>query len=469
MRARAAVLLATLLFAGTAPSHAAPAPRVPERAPGPESAPVQHLEGESVIGANDLARLLDATKFWRADVRKLELRVHSHRVLLTADNPYVIVDQSTIRLPSPVRSRGGELQAPVALLDSLPSDSTMNRLVVDPRAGVVLVVPPGGVVGTPRVSVGEGVTRIVFPVDQPEDAEVAGRARAHFRVRFPGYFAGVFSESLRTGVLRGLHVLPSVTGCAFEVSLSTEAQGFRLVRDVNARRVTLELSRNAGAAWEPFAPEGPPGPRALRVVVLDPGHGGADEGVRVAGVTEKTLTLALARRLKGEIERRLHARVVLTRDQDRSLAVEERAEIANRAHADVVLSLHFDGLPGSRVGGATAYCPPADTRASAQPLGGVGAGAIWLLPWREVSARHAVESRELAEALLSTLELHGLGPTRLREHLAYPQRGVNAPGLMLECAMLTSESDRARVSTTEGLDAIAQAIVDGLEAYRRNE
>ena len=459
----AALTLAALALAAVPPA------KTGERENAPDSAPVRRLNGEPVLGANDLARLLDATKFWRSDVRKLELRVRSHRLLLTADNPFVIVDQSTVRLPFPVRSRGGELHVPIALIDSLPADSSINRLVYDPRAGVVLVVPPGGVVGTPRVSVADGVTRITFPMDEPEEAEVVGRARGHFRLRFTGYFAGVIPESPRTGMLRGIHVLPAVSGSAFEVALSTEAQGFRLVRDTAGRRATLELSRSAASSWERFAPEGPPGPRALRVVVLDPGHGGSDAGFSVDGVVEKQLALALSRRLKVEIEHRLHARVVLTRDQDRGLGARERAEAANRAHADVVLSLHFDGLPLSRARGASAFCPPADARSNAQRLGGVGPGAIALLPWRDVAARHAVQSRALAEALLSSLDLHGLGPTRLREHLAYPQRGVNAPGVMLECAMLTSAADRARLSTTQGLDDLAQAIIEGLVAYQRNE
>jgi N-acetylmuramoyl-L-alanine amidase len=444
-------------------------PHLLERTPGPDSAPVQWVDGERMIGANDLARLLDATKFWRADVRKLELRVHAHRVLINADNPWAIVDESTLRLPVPVRSRGGELKVPIALIDSLPRDSTINRLAYDPRAGVVVVVPPGGVVGAPRVSVAEGITRIVIPVDHPEDAAVVARARAHFRLRFAGYFAGVLPDSMHQGLVRGMHTLPAVIGSALEVTVSSDAQGFRLLREMAAKRVTLEFSRAPLSAWESFAPELPPGPRALRVVVLDPGHGGSDAGVSTGGVLEKNLTLDLARRLRGEIERRLRARVILTREDDRSVDGPQRAQAANRAHADIVLSLHFDGLPLSRARGASAYCPPADVSATAGQLGGMGPSAIVLLPWRDVAARHAVASRALAEAVLSSLELRGMGPTRLRERLPYPLLGVNAPGLLLECATLSFASDRARVTSPAGLEALAQAITDGLEAYQRNE
>ncbi len=60
-----------------------------------------------------------------------------------------------------------------------------------------------------------------------------------------------------------------------------------------------------------------------------------------------------------------------------------------------------------------------------------------------------------------------MGPTRLRERLPYPLLGVNAPGMLLECATLTAPADRARLGA-DGLDAMARAIVDGLEAYQRN-
>ena len=91
------------------------------------------------------------------------------------------------------------------------------------------------------------------------------------------------------------------------------------------------------------------------------------------------------------------------------------------------------------------------------------------MPWRDVATRHAVRSRELAEAVLSAFELRGLGPARLREMLPYTLLGVNAPGLMLECATLTSEADRARVLSHAGIAELAGAITAGIDAYARAE
>ena len=64
----------------------------------PESGPTRSLDGETYVGVNDLARLLDATKYWRSDVRKLVLRARAHRIQLTVDNPFALIDDRTVRL-----------------------------------------------------------------------------------------------------------------------------------------------------------------------------------------------------------------------------------------------------------------------------------------------------------------------------------------------------------------------------------
>jgi len=436
--------------------------------PGPESIPVREAEGVSMVAAADIAQLLDASKFWRGDLRKLELRTSAHRVVLTIDNPFVVIDDHTVRLAAAVRSIDGELFAPVALVDSLPREATLARLYHDASRRVVLRVPPAGIVTGPRVAVESGATTLTFPVDRPDEVVVAGRDRAHFRVRFSGFYAGSLPAGFPEGsVVRAVRPIATAGGSAFEIEVAPEAAGFRLDSDVPGRRVTLAFETAPSGGLERFAPEGPSGPRAIHVVVLDPGHGGTDLGVTVRGAIEKDLTLQLARLVKTELERRMRTRVVLTRDDDRELTGAQRAERANQARADLVISLHFDGLPEGRARGATAYCPPATfVTTGREPAAG---GPIPLIPWRDVALRHAVAARELSGDLLSALELRAQGPTRLREILPYPMLGVNAPGLLLECATLTSDADRARVTAPHGLAELAATIAEGIEAWQRNE
>ncbi len=458
---RAALRLTLALLALFAPSALADAV---------ETVPVTRVEGVAHLSANDLARLLDAAKFWRADVRKLSLRMGSHQLVLTVDNPFVVADDRTLRLVTPVLSVRGEILVPVELLDSLPRDSSLARLLYDSRSGRVMVLPAGGTVGTPRVTASEAGTRITFPTDGVADASIANRSRKHFRVRLDGFFSGQLPDSLPPdGLILGLRSIASATGSAFELELSPETEAYRVVREPRAGRVAIEFSRSTGWGLEAFAPEGPRGWRALRVVALDPGHGGDDTGVSVGEAVEKDLTLALARQLKWEIERRLPVRVVLTRDRDVALSVAQRAQVANKARADLVISLHFDGFPDPGARGATAYCPPATFAAKGAEARTGGGRQIAVLPWSDVATRHAVQARALADAVLGVMELKGLGPTRQREMLALNLFGVNAPGIVLECATLTALGDRDRVTGPRGLADLAAGIAEGIVAYQRND
>lgn len=444
----------------------APAPPVTAALPAAgASAPVKPVDGVPCIGANDLARLLDGAKYWRADVRKLVIRTAGHRLTLTADVPIVILDDRTLRLDAPVRSKGGELQVPVSLIPQLPRDSTGARLEYDAAAGRVRATPPGGWVGSPQVTVTAEGTRVTIATERPEEAGIASRSRRHFRVRLPGAFGGALPESLPGGSLvRSVARLPGAGGVTLQFEIAPEAEGFRTVSAPG--RWTLEFLRAGGE--ERFAPESPPGPRPLRVVVLDPGHGGEDAGTQVEGAVEKDLALALARQLAGDLERR-GVRVVMTRTGDERMPQEARAEIANRARADVVVSLHFDGFPGSKARGATAWCPPASFAEPARDARAAALAPVTLTPWRDVALRHAVESRALGEAVSTALEQRGLGPARARERLTHALLGVNAPGVTLECATLTSPEDRARVLSPGGLRDLAAAIAEGLFAYQRHD
>lgn len=115
------------------------------------------------------------------------------------------------------------------------------------------------------------------------------------------------------------------------------------------------------ALFAPATPRPMPSPKTRQtgfgdlVVVLDPGHGGIDPGAEREGVVEADLMLTFARQLQETLLRAGGLRVVMTRDSDVFVPLEERVTIARRAGADVFLSLHADALAQGRATGATVY------------------------------------------------------------------------------------------------------------------
>ncbi len=93
------------------------------------------------------------------------------------------------------------------------------------------------------------------------------------------------------------------------------------------------------------------------VLVVDPGHGGDNAGcLAFDGALEKQVTLLMALELQAELARRLpHARVVLTREEDITLPLQRRVEIANAVEADAFISLHANASPDATQQGFETY------------------------------------------------------------------------------------------------------------------
>jgi N-acetylmuramoyl-L-alanine amidase len=102
-------------------------------------------------------------------------------------------------------------------------------------------------------------------------------------------------------------------------------------------------------------PESPPDPRP--VIVIDPGHGGPDNGTQSGNETEKNLVLEFALALRDRIEKSGKYRVVMTRTDDTFIPLNDRVRIARNQSAALLVSIHADALP-RREGdaqGATIY------------------------------------------------------------------------------------------------------------------
>ena len=99
-----------------------------------ETVPTQRLDDHTAIGVNTLARLVGGTKYWRPDLRKLEVRSVDHTLGITVDAPYVVVDDVAIRLPAPARLVAGEVQVPIEIFPLALSGRFLPRAAWDESA-----------------------------------------------------------------------------------------------------------------------------------------------------------------------------------------------------------------------------------------------------------------------------------------------------------------------------------------------
>lgn len=120
----------------------------------------------------------------------------------------------------------------------------------------------------------------------------------------------------------------------------------------------------------------PAAPGKIRVVVLDPGHGGMDTGTKTQAVSEKDLTLAVARKLRAVLQSRLGVTVLLTRDSDTDMVNEARSAVANNNQANLFVSLHIGYSANKNDSGSSIFVMKEDFGGTVTATGG-----SLFLPW----------------------------------------------------------------------------------------
>jgi N-acetylmuramoyl-L-alanine amidase len=123
-------------------------------------------------------------------------------------------------------------------------------------------------------------------------------------------------------------------------------------------RPAIADAADKAVAAEPAAPPKPAAPADLRpVVVIDPGHGGIDNGTQASNESEKNLVLGFGLALRDRIEKSGKYRVVMTRTDDTFIPLADRVRIARNQSAALFVSIHADALPRGEgdAQGATIY------------------------------------------------------------------------------------------------------------------
>jgi N-acetylmuramoyl-L-alanine amidase len=227
----------------------------------------------------------------------------------------------------------------------------------------------------------------------------------------------------------------------------------------------------------------PAGEKHARIV-LDAGHGGAQEGaLGPGGLFEKSLALDLAVALKAELERG-GAEVLLTREQDVVLPLTERVSFSNHARPDLFLSLHANSMPTrklrARVEGIQTFFLSASAsgedalRTASQENAGAGASGAapaqrdtlaFILADLQRGEAHA-DSARLAYAVHRRL-VSGCAAVDLGVQQApfYVLMGVEAPAVLVEVGFISHPTEGRRLAEATYRQKLVAALAEGIHAF----
>ena len=462
---------------------------------------------QDFVALDDLASMFQLTV--REDALGVTVAYKGRTIVLTVDQPLASVGGRLISLPAtPIRNQARRWLVPAEFVSralALIYDAKLDLR----RPARLLIV---GDVRAPRVqmryeAVGTGARLTIDAA--PRAGSAVSQDNDRIAIKFdadlldiPNNGLALPAQSAAQGVVQAVRLADATTialdlGPRFSSFKATSQQldaATRLVIEFIAVTVAeaapapapgaASTTANAGASPSPAVPAPPPDlstltqtPSAIRTIVIDPGHGGDDEGVKgPAGTKEKDLTLTLARRVKAAIETRLGIRVLLTRDDDRRVSIDDRTSMANNNKSDLFISLHANASFRPSLAGGSIYSasfePGAAQAARALapervPAMGGGSRDIEFVPWDFAQTAHVEESDALAKLLEA--QLHDRIPLAARPVDSAPLRvleSANMPAILIEIGYLTNPAQETQLAGAEFQNPFVQGVLDAIVRFR---
>ncbi len=223
--------------------------------------------------------------------------------------------------------------------------------------------------------------------------------------------------------------------------------------------------------------------KGVKTVVVDAGHGGKDPGASANGVTEKNVNLGIAL----ELERALKVKgynVIMTRNTDVYLKLQERTDIANNAEADLFVSIHVNALPSKKsMTGIEIYIMALPTDKDAMNLAKIenreyveGKGMntenvdqkteLLLHILGDMQQNNKISaSMNFATMLYNSGVRSGLPMRRVAQAPFFVLRGAGMPAVLVETGFVTNANEAQTLTTQPYQQKIANALCEGIVNY----
>lgn len=256
---------------------------------------------------------------------------------------------------------------------------------------------------------------------------------------------------------------------------------YRYVIDVATEAGPTSESAAKAATLTPAALPAPD-PSAPKVIVIDAGHGGKDPGAQGADKHEKDLTLAAAHALRDRLQRSGRYKVVLTRDTDVFIPLEQRVQIARRANADLFISLHADSGGDPTIRGATVYT--LSEKGTDRVAHGVFDKSDWFmniaLPGQDAATKRILldlTQRETKNrsSVFAELVLDKIGDKVELLRRSHRDAGFmvllapEVPAVLFEMGFITNPEDERVLADSGRRKAIMNGVGDAIDAYFAQE
>src|SRR5215831_2517189 len=405
------------------------------------------------------------------------LRSGNNRLVVTKNSGLISYNDQIILLPSDVLRDNNRWLVPVEFLSLGLTRLTGTEFRYRPGAARVFA----GNVDVPELEMSaltQGpITRITLRCSVPITLETKREETTKAIVTLSRTPLDPSRERFdhRDRLLRSVAFDDSDGESKLVLDITREVADLRVTPADNNRIYFIDLLRtgeSVSAAPPPAVPDSTSsskpdviaGEHKVRVVVIDPGHGGMDTGANSNNLAEKDFTMMLARKLRPVMQSRLGATVLLTRDSDMAMDNEARSAVANNNQANLFISLH-----------AGYSLNPDDSEASVfimkEDFGGAGGPAELgrdrlFLPWYLGYRTHRPASAAAANILQDELNKGNPG-WKVAVHTAplAVLSSATMPSLLVEIGNLNNPMSVQTLTDNAFLTRLVNSIANAVQRF----
>ncbi len=217
----------------------------------------------------------------------------------------------------------------------------------------------------------------------------------------------------------------------------------------------------------------------VKKIIIDPGHGGKDPGAMAFGMKEKDIVLDIAKKLAPILEKELHCQVVLTRDQDIFIPLEERTAIANTQNADLFVSLHINAHPSGKIRGLETYYLNLTSNAEAMRVAArENATSTHQMSDLQGILSDIMKNSKISESSRLAQQVHNSIVTKannkayaniknlgVKQAPFYVLIGAEMPAILIEIAFISNKQDAENLKNPRFVAMLTQEIAYGIRAY----
>ncbi len=459
---------------------------------GPRILQTTRINGNEVVALDHLAKLFQLTINEDPLTGGLTVSYQDQNIVLTFEQSLVSVVGRLVSLPSPpVQTDQGWL-VPVEFIGRALTFIYDKPIEFRQRSRLVII----GDLSVPRVTVRHQLVgqeaRVSLEMTPASDYQIM-HEQDQILIQFdvdaldptlPGLVSGRLVSAIRLSELQTSVVIDLGPNFGSFNASTRPAPGGNvdLVVTIAPRNVEIAAAETPSS----ISSEPPPPlsdlaspPQDIKTIVIDPGHGGDEYGAHgPEGTLEKDITLGVARRLKGTIERQLGIRVVLTRTADQTVRLDERAAIANNNKADLFISLHVNSSTRSSVVGAEIFFLSIDdygdeaaqiatSESQVVPVVGGGLRNIEVTLWEMAQVRYLEQSAVFAEVVED--ELRGrlsMSPRAIQQAPLRVLVGANMPAVLLEMGFISNSVQEQQLTSGKFQQTIVDALVGSIIRFR---